>query len=105
MPKTSVPFLLSNLNILFNQGSLPSIWIRQDEMSMKPIRLTSLYSKPHFVQIDQKLYEITGTEVFPILHPCDKVNVKVTETSIKLLSLVVSIIKPSSNQSKQAKST
>ena len=43
----------------------------QNEMSMEFITRTRLNSIPNSIQIDRKLSEIIGAEVFAFSHPCD----------------------------------
>ena len=52
-------------------GSLPWLLNGQDKMSMKFITPTSLNRIPNFIQINWKLCELIGTQLFSFSHSCD----------------------------------
>ena len=76
----------ANINVYlmksFKKGSLPWILNGQDKINMRFITLTNLNSIPHSIQIDWKLCEIIGAEVFAFSQSCD---LESTSRSIRLV--------------------
>ena len=58
-------------NEMIYLGFSPLILIGLDEVSITFIGPASVNSIPTAIQIDQKLCEITGKEIFAFLHTCD----------------------------------